>query len=380
MPKKLMHGRDWRSTQKFAQIVRLATSLVKMEAIEYNFFENNRACASIFRAVAEEKTLGTSLTIQLLDCWVRQWLSRKGFETNEDIEELIKLVGSLTDGLFALLCCLPKRHGVRHVRFHEKSVTRGGPKYSKELLWAVRKLQSEKVRKTSNCSDLDEDDHDKVPDIVQVNISQKTLGQPTDGKEGQYGSGDEQEDDSDASNDELASMMEISLDTTDDTQINIAEIHDSAIYQRLHESWSQASRKAAETYRARLVRKLYDGDLFTTLRRVLSYRSSDRYQVNAFLFRFMIPASTDVDPLGAARLKAELMDKGSKQPITKRLAMSDKATVTAQRLAISVTVYAKDGSMAQFWAQNSGLKAAGHALDLVPQFEAVQAELATELS
>jgi hypothetical protein len=94
----------------------------------------------------------------------------------------------------------------------------------------------------------------------------------------------------------------------------------------------------------------------------------------------MIPASTDVDPLGAARLKAELMDKGSKQPITKRLAMSDKATVTAQRLAISVTVYAKDGSMAQFWAQNSGLKAAGHALDLVPQFEAVQAELATELS
>jgi hypothetical protein len=105
-----------------------------MEAIEYNFFENNRACASIFRAVAEEKTLGTSLIIQLLDYWVRQWLSCKGFETNEDIEELIKLIGSLTDGLFALLCCLPKRHGVRYVRFHEKSVTRGGPKYSKELL------------------------------------------------------------------------------------------------------------------------------------------------------------------------------------------------------------------------------------------------------
>jgi hypothetical protein len=60
--------------------------------------------------------------------------------------------------------------------------------------------------------------------------------------------------------------------------------------------------------------------------------------------------------------------------------MSDEATVTAQRLAISVTVYAKDGSMAQFWAQKSSLKAAELAHDLVPQLEAVQAELAPELS
>jgi hypothetical protein len=375
-----MRGGDWRSTQKFAQIIRLVTSLVKMEAIEYNFFENNLAYASIFRAVAKEKTLGTSLTIQLLDCWVRQWLSRKGFDTNEDIEELIKVAGSLTDGLFVLLCCLPKRHGVvRHIRFHGKSVTRG-PKYPKELLSAVRKLLSEKFRKNSNCSDLDEDNHDKVPDIIQVDISREALGQPPDGSDGKYGSGDEQEDDSDTSNNEPASMMEFSLDTTDGAQINIAEIHDNAMYQQLHEIRSEGSRKAAATYRARLVRKLYDGSISTTLRRVPSYISSDRYQVNAFQFRLILPASIDVDHLSAATLKAELVDRGSTQPITKRLAMSDKATATAQRLAILVTVREKDGSIAQFWAQKRGLKAAGLALDLVPQLEAIQAQLATELS
>src|SRR3954465_5431992 len=97
-----------------------------------------------------------------------------------------------------------------------------------------------------------------------------------------------------------------------------------------------------------------------------------------FSFVFKIPASIDVDNLRAAKLKAELVGRGSKQSIMKRPAMSDKATVTAQRLAISVTVYAKDGSMAQFWANHSSLKAAGLALDLVPQLEAAQAELATE--
>src|ERR1700722_1616130 len=115
----MMRGGDWRSAQKFAQIVRLATVLAKLEAIEYNFFENSHAHASILRAVAEEKALGTPLTIQLLDCWVRQWLSRKGFETNEDIEQLIKVVGSLTDALLVLLCALPKQYVTPRAPFPE---------------------------------------------------------------------------------------------------------------------------------------------------------------------------------------------------------------------------------------------------------------------
>lgn len=194
----------------------------------------------------------------------------------------------------------------------------------------------------------------------------------------QNGSGDEQEDDLDASNDGLASMMEISLDTTDDPQINIAEIHDSAKYQPLSENRSQASRASAEARRAKLVRKLYGGGFFTTLLGDGRYSPSERYFIHCL--RLTIPSSIDADHLRAARLEAELVDKDSKQPITKRLTMSDEATVTAQRLAISVTVYAKDGSMAQFWAQNGSLQTAELAHDLVQQLEAVQAELAPELS
>jgi hypothetical protein len=107
-PRKIMRGGDWRSSQKFAQIMRLATTLTKIDAINHNFFENNRACACIFNAIAEEKAFGTPLTMEQLGSGTRQWLARKGFQTNEDIEELTKLVGSLAEGLFVLLCSLPQ--------------------------------------------------------------------------------------------------------------------------------------------------------------------------------------------------------------------------------------------------------------------------------
>lgn len=59
-------------------------------------------------------------------------------------------------------------------------------------------------------------------------------------------------------------MTEISFDNTDYPQINIAEIHDSAKYQREHKSRSQVTGKSAETRRAKLVRKLYDAATATT--------------------------------------------------------------------------------------------------------------------
>jgi hypothetical protein len=159
-PKRLTRESAWRSTQKFGQIVRLATVLTKIEGINYNFFENNRSYGRILRAIAEERTSGPQLATQLLDPGLRQWLARKGFQTNDDIEELIKLAGSLADGLLVLLCCLPRQRGVNAVRFRKERVIKG-PKYPKELLTAVRKLRLEKVNKYSNCPSLDEDDHDK---------------------------------------------------------------------------------------------------------------------------------------------------------------------------------------------------------------------------
>jgi hypothetical protein len=204
-PTRLMRGGNWRSAHKFAQIIRLATILTKIEAIDYNFFENNSSCASILRGVVEEKSSGTPLTIQLLDSGLRQWLARKGFETDEDIEELVKLVGgSLAEGLFVLLCCLPRRYGVGRPRLRKKSVIRG-PKYSKELFMAVKKLREEKVKKNFNCPNIDEDDHDKVPDVTRIERDE------------------ELEDDPEESEDKPARMMEFSVDITDELKIEIAE-------------------------------------------------------------------------------------------------------------------------------------------------------------
>jgi hypothetical protein len=47
-------GAVWRSAQNFAQIVRLATILTKIEGIDYKFFENSRSHASVFPVVVEK--------------------------------------------------------------------------------------------------------------------------------------------------------------------------------------------------------------------------------------------------------------------------------------------------------------------------------------
>jgi hypothetical protein len=165
---------------------------------------------------------------------VRQWLARKGFETDEDIEELVKLVGgSLAEGLFVLLCCLPRRCGVGRARLRRKSVVRG-PKYSKELLMAVKKLREEKVKKNFNCPSIDEDDHDKVPDVTRISVLRQSSYHGTD-DQGRLKERDEElEDDPEESEDEPARMMEFSVDITDELIIEIAEDYEIVRY-RLEE-------------------------------------------------------------------------------------------------------------------------------------------------
>lgn len=240
-PKKLMRGGNWRSAHKFAQIIRLATILTKMEAIDYNFFENNSSCASILRGVVEEKTSGTPLTIQLLDSGLRHWLTRKGFETDEDIEELVKLVGgSLAEGLFVLLCCLPRRYGIGRARLRTKSVVRG-PKCSKELFMAVKKLREEKVKKNFNCLNIDEDDHDKVPNVTRISVLRKPSYHGTDTQDRLKERDEELEDDPEESEDKPARMMEFSVDITDELKIEIAEDYETVRY-RLEEKGSTFQR------------------------------------------------------------------------------------------------------------------------------------------
>jgi len=79
-------------------------------------------------------------------------------------------------------------------------------------------------------------------------------------------------------------------------------------------------------------------------------------------------------------VKAELADRGTKLSEAKIFARSDTASDTACRLAISVTVFEKNGSKVQFWAKRGGAILAGYVHDLVVALETLQEETATELS
>ena len=239
--------------------MRLATILTNMDNIDYNFFENNHACGCIFRALTEEKASGIPLTIEQIDSGTRQWLTRKGFQTDEDIKELTKLVGSLAEGLLVLVCSLPKHaHGeVGHARSHKKTIYKGS-KYSKELLTAVRELRQEKVQKNFICPDLEEDSHDKVPIIARINVSRQSSYQPTGGREGLEDRDYESEDNSEESSDEPAKVMEISLDITDEPKFTITEVYDMIDSQQPDESKTVAGKKVT-CHKEWLLHKLYNG-------------------------------------------------------------------------------------------------------------------------
>src|SRR6266496_1751656 len=136
-----------------------------MKDIDDNFFENNLTYSSIFRVIAEKKTTSVPLTIDLLDSGLRQWLARKGFQTDKDIKELMGLSGSLADGLYILILSLPKRPKTPINRVCSRGRRAWNrSKYPKELLTAVRNLQQEKIRKY--CPALAEEDHDKLPYVA----------------------------------------------------------------------------------------------------------------------------------------------------------------------------------------------------------------------
>jgi len=368
-PKKFIRGGDWRSIQKFAQIMRLATILTNMDHIDHNFFENNRACGCIFRALTEEKSSGKPLTIEQLDPGTRQYLARKGFQTNEDIEELGKLAGSLATGLLVLVLTLPQhpRGKVGHTRTRPRQKqTFQGPKYSKELLAAVRKLREEKVQKNFNCTNPEEDCHDKVPVVTRINVSQQSSNQPADASDGQEDRDDESDDNPEESSDKPASIMEISLDTTDESEIAITEVYNVIDSEQPDESKIAAEQKGSH-YQEWLLHKLYNGGSFNTHK--LFNRNQYAIAVYKHFIFIRVPIDINLDPERSATVKVELADRSTELPEVKIFAGNVKASNIARRLGISVTVFTQNGSQVQFWARTESEKAAGHVHDLVVALE-----------
>ena len=93
-----------------------------------------------------------------------------------------------------------------------------------------------------------------------------------------------------------------------------------------------------------------------------------------------MPTWIKLDPERSATVKAELVDLSTKLPKGKTFAQSDEASKTARGLAISATVFTKDGSKVQFSARRGSAKIAEHVHDLAVALEAFQEREATESS
>jgi hypothetical protein len=339
------------------------------------------------------------LTIGKLDPGTRQWLARKGFQDDEDIEELAKLVGSLSKGLIVLVCSLPKHaHGeVCHAPYLKKKIFKG-LKYSKELLTAVRELRQKKIRKNfSTCPNLEEDSYDKVPAVARINTPRQSPYWPIHGREGQEErnnesendseessnependleeSSNESENDSEESSNKSTSIMEVSLDVTNEPEIAITEVCDMIDSQQPDESMTGAGEKIGY-YGKWLLRKLYKGGQFNPHK--LFNRNQYAIGVHANTIFIYVPTWIMLDPKRSATVKVELADRNTELPEGKIFAQNDNACDTARRLGISVTVFRKDGSEVQFWAERRTMKSARHAHDLVVALEALLEETATE--
>ena len=119
--------------------------------------------------VVAERDGDEPITLPTLDEGLRQWLSRKGFRSDDDLNELLELTGSLSQALFLLMCSLPKHHrGRPSIRPDQKKVIQAGRKFTKELLDNVRGLQQRKVLEMLDGTREDENLPDELPEIARI--------------------------------------------------------------------------------------------------------------------------------------------------------------------------------------------------------------------
>lgn len=103
------HGGE---TATLSNLLRLAVVLTETDGCTPHFLEG---CAAL-RALVERRRMaiatGTEAGPESLSEGERLWLSRKGFSSIQDLRDLEQAAGTLSVGLVALLCVLPRRQPI----------------------------------------------------------------------------------------------------------------------------------------------------------------------------------------------------------------------------------------------------------------------------
>ena len=106
-----LRGSHWRTIQKFGEVFRLAGLLTGVN-LDCYLLEKAKVFARLFRQVQLERDYrDTPLwKVNTLDPLIRHWLFCKGFQKDDDLINLEKLVGSLAIGICMLTHVFPRRN------------------------------------------------------------------------------------------------------------------------------------------------------------------------------------------------------------------------------------------------------------------------------
>ena len=90
---KVLSTYTWRLSHQMSLALKLASLIIGLKDLNHRYYENRGALGQIFDTVRTENQ-GNTIEIAALGDSLRQWLFRRGFENDSEIEELAKVSGT----------------------------------------------------------------------------------------------------------------------------------------------------------------------------------------------------------------------------------------------------------------------------------------------
>lgn len=137
---------DWDSLREWSDVLAFITSITKTTNVRNHALMCHQvSCLIILRHHAEKCGTIEPMAISDLDFKTRTWLALKGLKSDDQILMWEKLAGSLSKGLFLLLCTLPRKP-TEKIRTGRRKLV-GGPNnyaslFSKHMITDSKRLYS----------------------------------------------------------------------------------------------------------------------------------------------------------------------------------------------------------------------------------------------
>jgi hypothetical protein len=173
---------DWDSLREWSDVLAFITSITKTTNVRnHALMCHNVSRLIILRHHAERSRTIEPMTISDLDFKTRTWLALKGLKSDDQILMWEKLAGSLSKGLFLLLCTLPRKP-TEKIRTGRPKLVGGpdnyAPLFSMDIITESKRLYSLITGKTY-ASRTPKDSAQDTPDTRQPSLNTVGDNHPT---------------------------------------------------------------------------------------------------------------------------------------------------------------------------------------------------------